>query len=230
MPDIIDPDQFIISRKRKKYRFALFANSPLCFELDEWQKFRSSLENAVNFQGLPLDGVVIELGAGTGLFGVELAARHPDQQFVAIDVKADRLQKGARLALERGLTNVRFVRARADQLGELFKEQSLESIYLTFPDPFPKKGSAGRRMTHPTYLRTYTKMLKKGGSLLLKHDDPSFFHWSLEQLVSTGWTIRELSFDLHESELSDDYRILTTYETRWLGEGKPTNFVRATHD
>ena len=232
MPDIIDPDQFIISRKRKKYRFALFANSPLCFELDEWQqKFRGSpQESAVHFQGLPLDGVVIELGAGTGLFSVELAARHLDQQFVAIDVKADRLQKGARLALERGLTNVKFLRARADQLGELFTENSVVSIWLTFPDPYPKKGSAGRRMTHPTYLRTYTKLLKREGSLYLKHDDPTFFQWSLEQLVATGWRIRELSFDLHKSELSDDYKILTTYEQRWLGEGKPTNFVRATHD
>lgn len=85
-------------------------------------------------------------------------------------------------------------------------------------------------MTHPTYLSTYTKLLKKQGSLLLKHDDREFFQWSLEQLVASGWIVCELSFDLHESELSDDYRILTTYEKRWLGEGKPTNFVRVTKD
>lgn len=222
MAEQIDPNQFIITRKRKKYRFALFANSSLCFELDEWK--------AREIQELPLENVTVEMGAGTGLFSVELAARHPDRTFIAIDVKADRLQKGARLAEERGLTNVFFVRARADQLGELFEEQSLESIYLTFPDPFPKKGSANRRMTSKTFLRTYTKMLKKEGSLCLKHDDRDFFHWSLEQLVSTGWRIRELSFDLHESDLSDDYKILTTYETRWLGEGKPTNLVRAIHN
>lgn len=215
MADRVDPDQFIITRKRKLYRFALFANSPLCFELDEWAK-------------RPVD--VVELGAGTGLFSVELAARHPDKMFVAIDVKGDRLQKGARLAEEKGLTNVFFVRARADQLPVLFEEHSLETIWLTFPDPFPKKGSANRRMTAPTYLSTYAKLLARGGSFCLKHDDRDFFQWSLEQLVSSGWTIRELSFDLHESDLSDDYKILTTYETRWLGEGKPTNLVRATHE
>lgn len=216
----INPDDFIIARKRKKYRFALFANSPLCFELDEWK--------APEIQGLPLENLEVELGAGTGLFSVELAERHPDRTFVAIDVKGDRLQKGALLAEEQGLNNIFFVRARADQLPELFSEKSLDTIWLTFPDPFPRKGSAGRRMTHPTYLRTYTKMLKTEGSFCLKHDDRDFFHWSLEQLVSTGWMIRELSFDLHESELSVDYKILTTYERRWLGEGKSTNFVRAT--
>lgn len=220
MAEQIDPNQFIITRKRKKYRFALFANSPLCFELDEWK--------APEIQGLPLENLEVELGAGTGLFSVELAERHPDRTFVAIDVKGDRLQKGALLAEEQGLNNIFFVRARADQLPELFSEKSLDTIWLTFPDPFPRKGSAGRRMTHPTFLRTYTKLLADDGSFCLKHDDRDFFHWSLEQLVSTGWMIRELSFDLHESELSVDYKILTTYERRWLGEGKPTNFVRAT--
>jgi len=210
---MLDPNDFIIARKRKKYKFALFANSPLCFEFEEWQKQSAD---------------VIELGAGTGLFGVELATKHPDQQFVAIDVKADRLQKGAREAEERGLTNIRFLRARADQLGELFDEHSIQSIWLTFPDPFPKKGSANRRMTSNTFLRTYTKLLTRSGSFYLKHDDRDFFHWSLEQLVTSCWHIRELSFDLHESDLSDDYKILTTYEQRWLGEGKPTNFVSAT--
>lgn len=212
MTDFIDPDQFIIARKRKKYKFAKFANSPLCFELEQWEKTRVD---------------VIEVGAGNGLFSVELASAHPNIQYVAIDVKADRLQKGAYEAEARGLTNVRFIRARADQLGEMFEESSLDQLWLTFPDPFPKKRSAGRRLTHPTYLYTYTKMLKPTGSLCLKHDARDFFHWSLEQLVACGWRIDQLSFDLHDSDLDDDYKILTTYETRWLGEGTVTNFVKA---
>jgi tRNA (guanine-N7-)-methyltransferase len=212
MSDYIDPDQFIISRKRKQYKFAKFANSPLCFELEQWQKTTVD---------------VIELGAGTGLFSVELASRHPDLQYVAVDVKADRLQKGAYEAEARGLSNIRFIRARADQLGDVVPANSLHQLWLTFPDPFPKPRSAGRRMTHSTYLYTYTKLLKNTGSLFLKHDDSDFFCWSLEQLVSTGWRIAELSFDLHDSNLSDDYKIMTTYEKRWIGEGCSTQFIRA---
>jgi len=119
------------------------------------------------------------------------------------------------------------VRARADQLGDMVASHSVEQIWVTFPDPFPKKRSAGRRLTHPTFLYTYTKMLKTDGALYLKHDSKEFFSWSLEQLVACGWHIDELSFDLHESNLRDDYKVLTTYETRWLGEGLATNFVRA---
>ena len=215
----IDPDQFIITRKRKKYKFAKFANARNCFEFDAWTNEKLSLG----------DKVSVEIGAGTGLFCVELAMRHPDQIFVAIDVKADRLQKGAYEAIEHGLDNVYFVRARADQIDRLFDAKSLRAIWLTFSDPYPKKRAAGRRMTHPTFLVKYQQLLATDGGFYIKHDNPDFFKWSLEQLVTTGWTIDELSFDLHESNLSDDYKILTTYEQRWLGEGRITQFARAKH-
>ncbi len=209
----VDPNEFIITRKRKLYKFALFANSPLCFEVDEWQ------QRSVD---------CVELGAGTGHFSVELAARYPDQTFVAVDVKADRLIKGAEEADARGLTNVQFLRARADQLLDLFTPHSLQSLWLTFPDPFPRDRSAGRRMTHPVYLAKYAQLLASDGSFFLKHDSRDFFQWSLEQLIAEKWMINELSFDLHESNLSDDYKIKTVYEERWLSEGTPTNLVHAT--
>lgn len=208
----VDPDQFIITRKRKKYKFALFHNSPLCFEYDEWTP------RAVN---------VVELGAGNGMFSVELATRHPEQVFLAVDVKGDRLQKGAREAEARGLGNVFFVRARADQLESLVAPGSLDSLWLTFSDPFPRKGSAGRRLTHPHFLARYRQALRTEGSLIIKHDNPAFFCWSLEQLVAAQWRLAELSFDLHQSDLADDYKILTAYEQRWLGEGRLTQCLRA---
>ena len=212
MSDVVDPNDFIISRKRKKYKFAKFANAPNCFELEDWSV-------------RPLD--CIEVGAGTGLFSVELAARHPERTYVALDVKADRLQKGAYEALERGVTNVFFVRARADQLDQVLSTHSAATIWVTFADPFPRKRSAGRRMTHPTFLAKYADCLKPEGRLHIKHDNLDFFQWTLEQLVAAQWCIDELSFDLPESDLSDEYKIPTTYETRWHAEGRTTYFVAA---
>ena len=209
---MLNPDDYIISRKRKKYRFAKFTNSPLCFEFDEWEQQRVE---------------VVEIGAGTGLFSVEIAANNPHKQVVALDVKGDRLQKGAYEAQARGLKNIRFVRARADQITELFTAKSVETIWLTFADPFPKKRSSGRRLSHATFLRLYETVLAPTGMLLLKHDNPTFFTWSLEQVVRHGWRIVELSFDLHESDLPSLYKIKTTYETRWLDEGRKTYFMKA---
>lgn len=219
MSELLNPDDFVIVRKRKKYKFAKFHNAENCFELDEWRDFYQQHQPGVSR---------LEIGAGTGLFSVELAARYPDKLFAAIDVKADRLQKGAYTALEKGLSNIYFIRARADQISDLFALSTLVNIWVTFPDPFPKKRAAGRRLTHPYFLRRYAQLLQPGGELLFKHDDRDFFRWSLEQLVAEKWQITELSFDLYESSLDDEYKITTTYEQRWLNEGKAINFVRAT--
>ena len=219
MSELLNPDDFVIVRKRKKYKFAKFHNAENCFEFDEWRDFYQQRQPSISS---------LEVGAGTGLFSVELAARYPDKLFAAIDVKADRLQKGAYIALERSLKNIYFIRARADQIGDLFALSTLVNIWVTFPDPFPKKRAARRRLTHPYFLRRYAQLLQPGGELLFKHDDRDFFCWSLEQLVAEKWQIAELSFDLHESSLDDEYKIMTTYEQRWLNEGKAINFVKAT--
>jgi tRNA (guanine-N7-)-methyltransferase len=207
----IDPDDFIITRKRKLYRFALFSNSQLCFEADEWTK--------------SADTDVLEVGAGTGLFSAALAGSNGSRTFVAFDVKADRLQTGAKKAEGANLTNIRFLRGRGDLLSEFFENGSIENIWVTFPDPFPKERSSKHRLTHPQFLDIYKHLLKSGGKLFFKTDAHNLFQWSLEQFVEQEWTITELSFDLHNSRLSDTYKTKTTYEARFTTEGLPIYFV-----
>jgi tRNA (guanine-N7-)-methyltransferase len=210
----IDPNDFIITKKRKKYRFALFANSPLCFEAEEWTE-KPKVD-------------VLEVGAGTAMFSAALAKYLPETQFAAVDVKADRLQTGARIAEGEGLSNIRFLRARADLLNDFFTAGSLDTAWITFPDPFPKERSEKHRLTHPKFLDIYKNLLKPEGKICFKTDARPLFDWSLEQLVAGGWTIEELSFDLHNSELSNTYKIMTTYETRFVNEGLPIYFVSCT--
>jgi tRNA (guanine-N7-)-methyltransferase len=209
----LDPKDFIITRKRKKYKFALFFNSSLCFEIEEWPRNK-------RFD-------VLELGAGTGLFGVALASQNIKKQYVAADVKADRLQTGARAAEEKGLTNIQFLRARADQLDDVILPSSLSSVWVTFPDPFPKKRATKHRLTHSQFLKLYQKWLQPNGVIYFKTDAKELFAWSLEELVKAGWRIEELSFDLHESDLPSSCKIKTTYETRYTKEERPINFVKA---
>ncbi len=213
MSELLNPKDFIITRKRKQYKFALFSNSDLCMEYADWDK--SFAPN------------VLEIGAGTGLFSAELARRHADWRVAAIDVKGDRLQKGARLATEQGTNNVRFLRTRGDQLLELFEPGGIDTLWVTFPDPHPKKRSAGRRLMHPTFLRIYAQLLSSDGALYFKTDSHQLFTWTLEQLVAEKWRLDEISFDLHDTELADDYKIMTTYEQKFTAEGLPTHFVKA---
>ena len=210
---MVNPNDFIITRKRKLYKFALFSNSPLCFEYDSWQA-----ESRID---------VLEVGAGTGLFSAALASGQPDLEYVAIDVKADRLQKGALFAAANALNNIRFLRIRVDQLNEKIQQHSIKKIWVTFPDPFPRERSAKRRLTHPQFLAVYKNLLGSSGELYFKTDARMLFLWSLEQMVAEGWTFKELSFDLHASNLHEGYKVKTTYETRYLAEGKPIYFVKA---
>lgn len=210
----LNPQDFVITRKRKKYKFAKFHNSPLCFEFEQWDKtYRPS---------------VLELGAGNGSFSVSLASEAPNELYLAVDVKADRLQAGARHADEKNIKNIRFLRARAEQLIEALEPGSLETIWLTFPDPFPKERSSKHRLTYPKYLALYRKLLKPGGKLYFKTDAVALFDWSLEQLAEANWQIHALSFDLHKSNENEQVKIPTTYEKRYIAEGKKICFVEAT--
>lgn len=210
----LNPKDFIITRKRKLYKFALFNNSSICFEFNDWNPERTEVDN-------------LEIGAGTGLFSECLALKNPNKKFVAIDVKADRLVKGAQQAESDQLRNIRFLRSRADQLLEAFAPHSIKYIWITFPDPYPKKRNAGRRLTHPTFLKIYEELLREDGALYFKTDAKELFDWSLEQLVAEGWQIQRLSFDLHESDLNENYKVMTTYERRFVSEGLKINFVKA---
>lgn len=200
-------------RKRKRHKFALFASNGLSFE-------REAYDPAY----VP---DTLELAAGTGLFATRLAQQYPEQIFLAVDVKADRLQKGAQAAVASSLSNIRFLRMAADQLEEAVAGWSLSTLWLTFPDPFPKKRAAKHRLTHSKFLHLYARLLRPDGALLFKTDSSGLFTWSLEQLVASKWLIDELSFDLHASGLADDYKIPTTYEARFISEGLAIHFVRA---
>lgn len=206
-------EDFIITRKRKKYKFARFKEFDNCFEAAEWPESAA----ARAFAQAPRR--VIEVGAGTGVFLVEQAQRRPDAFHLALDVKADRLYQGARRALEAGLTNIAFVRAHAEQLVEVLGEGTVDELWLTFSDPFPKKRHAKHRMTHPRFLSVFQRLLQPGGVLHLKTDNHALFDWSLEQLVAHGAVLTNLTYDLHASRLDERYKIMTTYEARFHDAG-----------
>lgn len=214
----VNPDDFIITRKRKKYKFAHFANLENCFEAGQWRL------SDVNQANLPIS---VELGAGTGLFALELARRHQDRFYIAIDVKADRLYTSAKQAKQEDLDNIVFLRAHAQQLPELFDSASIDELWLTFSDPFPKKRHIKHRLTHPAFLDIYHVLMTPDAQLRMKTDNHDLFDWSLEQLVAGGWSIDELSYDLHDSNLSDDYKITTTFESHFLEQGLAIYFVSA---
>ncbi len=207
-------NQLFITRKRKKYKFAQFAEFTNCYELTE------ITEDALN------QTQILEIGAGTGDFSLKLAQKLPQKQIVALDVKGDRLQTGAKQALELRLDNLKFVRAYVDNFDQKFTESELEQLWITFCDPYPKERSAKHRLTHKNYLDLYKRWLKNG-RLYFKTDNLGLFDFSIEELEANGWQILELTRDLHNSDLPEIYKMTTKYERRYMAENKPICFLIA---
>ena len=170
--------------------------------------------------------VEMEIGCGKGGFICELAARHPEINFLAVEVYANVLVTACEEAQDRGLTNLHFLWGNAEYLDRFLPPHSIGQLYLNFSTPFPKKRQATHRLTHPHFLEMYKELLVPGASLIQKTDGRVFFQYSLESLSQCGYTLKEVSLDLHADGIEDN--IVTEYESRFVAQGLPIYRVEAT--
>ena len=169
--------------------------------------------------------VEMEIGCGKGGFICELAARHPDVNFLAVELYANVLVSACETAQKRGLTNIRFLSGNAEYLARFIPPHSIRRLYLNFSTPFPKKRQATHRLTHPHFLEMYKELLMPGASVIQKTDGRVFFQYSLEQFSKCGYTLENISLDLHTDGLEDN--IVTEYESRFVAQGLPIYRVEA---
>ena len=172
--------------------------------------------------------IVLELGCGRGAYTIALAQQHPEWNVIGVDIKGDRLWYGAQKAKEFELKNVCFLRARIEQIEEFFSPGEVHEIWITFPDPHPKKRSINRRMTNARFLRRYADILKDGGLVHVKTDSQDFH-----------------LFTKHEVHMSDHFKIIiamtdiadlpsthilqsiqTQYESRYRLEGRQITYIQ----
>jgi tRNA (guanine-N7-)-methyltransferase len=224
---VTDFDTTFITRKRKKWKFAHFDSYQNSFSFGKNSDLKQINKDLDGFF-VKKQPLVLELAAGNGQFALELAKKYPKKNFIAIDIKSDRLYTSAKKALEQKIENIIFLRTHMNEITRIFEPNSVAEIWLTFPDPYPKKRSAKHRLTHPEFLRSYSLVLQKSGKLKFKTDNSDLFLWSLEQFVAQRWQITELSFDLHESNLPDDYKIKTHYEQKFTSQDVLINFCAVT--
>lgn len=166
----------------------------------------------------------LELGCGKGRFTVETAARHPEALLLAVEKVPDAMVVAMERAVERGLSNVRFLDRDVTLLPELCAPGEAGRIFLNFCDPWPKSRCAKNRLTAPGFLRLYADALPPGGEIHFKTDNLPLFQWSLEQFRAEGWELDELSCDLHAGGVRG---VMTDYEAKFHAEGVKINRVVA---
>jgi tRNA (guanine-N7-)-methyltransferase len=171
--------------------------------------------------------ITLELACGKGDYTIALAEKHPDRNFIGIDMKGPRLWSGCVAAQERGLTNVAFLRIEILNLAHYFAKGEIEEIWITFPDPFLKNGSSNKRLTATRYLEAYKQVTKEGATIHLKTDSTPLFDFSLKSLIKNRYTIEEKIDDVHDDEKRhEDLYIKTNYERKHLADNRVIKYAR----
>ena len=165
--------------------------------------------------------LVIEIGSGRGRWLYTAAARHPELNFLGIDVVPEIIMDAIDDHAEKqgAPEQVRFLWLDAEHLDEIFAPGEVSEIYLHFSDPWPKNRHAKRRLTHHRFLEIYDYILPENGSVHFKTDGREFFEWSLEEFRESGWRLENVTFDLY-ADLPED-NIATEYERRFHRKGVP---------
>ncbi len=172
--------------------------------------------------------ITLELACGGGEYTVGLARNFPDRNFIGVDIKGNRLWKGAKAALEDGLNNAAFVRTRIEVIEHFFAPGEVGEIWITFPDPFPRSSKVNRRLTSPFFLEKFRQILQPGGLVHLKHDDPDFYQFTLDTIAEDERNTLVLrNDDIYAASLPfPELGIQTLYESFHLAAGKTIKYVR----
>ena len=213
--------------KRKQERFRIIEESPNVIEPSKplFQVIKGQWRAAYFGNTNP---ITLELACGRGEYSVGLARLFPRRNFIGVDIKGERIWKGSSIALLENLQNVCFLRTHILMIESFFEAGEVNEIWLTFPDPRPRKRDIKRRLTSPRYLDIYKRLLQSGSFVRLKTDNTQLYEYTLEQ-VQLRSDIAELAFtaDVYDSDLKKEcFDIKTRYEQEFAEKGEKIKYLR----
>jgi tRNA (guanine-N7-)-methyltransferase len=200
---------------------------------EEIKHFPNVLEYPENIKGKWKDffrndhSIVLELACGKGEYAVGLGTLYPEKNFIGVDIKGNRLWRGAKTALENKLENVAFLRAEIDKITNYFDQNEVSEIWITFPDPQLRTSKAKKRLTHPKFLRLYQQVLKPGGPVNLKTDSPALYQFTKTVIELYGLElIREMDDVYATIDRPGELEIKTHYEKLDIAGSNKVHYLR----
>ncbi|TDH24036.1 tRNA (guanosine(46)-N7)-methyltransferase TrmB [Segetibacter sp. 3557_3] len=211
--------------QKKLKRFAELKSFPNVFEYPENMQGKWDA-----FFGNP-NPVTLELACGKGEYAVGLGRLYPNRNFIGVDIKGNRMWKGAKTAIEEGLKNVGFLRSQVERINEYFKPGEVSEIWITFPDPQLRVSRAKKRLTHPRFLRLYQQILATNGTINLKTDSPDLYDFTLQVAELYGLEIVHKSANVYASgPVSNELAIKTHYEGLDIAKSSRIFYIRFSLD
>ncbi|GGH81663.1 tRNA (guanine-N7-)-methyltransferase [Filimonas zeae] len=171
--------------------------------------------------------ITLELACGKGEYAVGLGRMYPRRNFIGVDVKGNRIWRGAKTALAEELTNVGFVRSQIDKIDQYFIPGEVEEIWITFPDPQLRLSRIKKRLTHPKFLRLYQRFLAPGGFINLKTDSPNLYHFTKTVIEMYG--LEKLADDddvYRNGNYTNELQIKTHYESLDIAQSNRVHYLK----
>lgn len=159
----------------------------------------------------------LEIGPGRGQFILSMAAKFPKFNFLVIELDKSIAGTALKKIDEANLTNVRLIAGDFYKLSKILKKDLFYGVFLNFSDPWPKKRHEKRRLTSPSFLVEYAKILKEGSNIFYKTDNDGFYEYSLEKFNEYKWEIVYKNEDYDSSK--EEFDALTEFESRYKSEG-----------
>lgn len=173
--------------------------------------------------------ITLEVGCGTGNYTIELAKMYPERNFIGLDIKGARLWHGAKAAEKFNLPNVAFLRTIAERLPEYFEQGEISEMWITFPDPQPRKAKATKRLSSFRFLNLYNELLLPGAKIHFKTDNLPLFENTIEVFEAKGLIPNFCTKNLYEKgEPGGELSIKTTFEAKFLAQGLNICYLNCT--
>ena len=128
----------------------------------------------------------VEVGCGKGKFTAETAQANPDVLLIAVERCREAMVVAMEKAQAMGLTNVYYIDMDVAEIENIFAPGEIDRLFINFPDPWPRKKNAKRRLTHRGFLDKYCRVVKEGGEFHFKTDNAPHFAFSLEEFAACG--------------------------------------------
>jgi tRNA (guanine-N7-)-methyltransferase len=163
--------------------------------------------------------VCIEYCSGNGVWIAAKAQANPHQNWVAIELKFSRVRKIWSKIKNFQLSNLFVIYGEGYEVTHRYlADDSVQAIYINFPDPWPKRQHAKYRLVQPSFIKELERVLMPRGLLTFVTDDEAYSRWTLNLLLSAS---RFQSIHPDPYYLTDDPHYGTSYfEDLWRQKGK----------
>ncbi len=169
--------------------------------------------------------ICLELGMGRGIFIIEMAKKNPNINYIGLELDASQTATAIKNIGLKKLNNLKIICNDASNIINYFGKE-IDTIYLTFSEPWPKKQDEKKRFTSISYLKLYDRIFKKNKHIILKTDNKILFASSLENLSEFWYTFDKVSLDLHHDERNIP-NVMTDFEVQYYKEHRPIYYVDA---